>query len=88
MQTMLGAAGNVTFLNLAPLSFARYSEADDRATKALETAKKQYQSAAIRWAKLWLLKCQYSGSRAYFARNPDAVAVAWNGLNGTRRVFM
>ncbi|MEJ8561183.1 capsular biosynthesis protein [Yoonia sp. GPGPB17] len=31
---------------------------------------------------------QYNGTRRYFEKHPNHVAVAWNGLNGTRRVFM
>ena len=50
----------------------------------------------IRWLKVvpmrrlnrWLFALQYNGARAYFAAHPDAVAVCWNGLNGTRRAFM
>jgi len=88
MQTMLAPAGEVTFIHLAPVGLANYAEADARAANALATATKQPRSAVARRAKLWLLKRQYAGCRAYFARNPDAVAVAWNGLNGTRRVLM
>lgn len=88
MQTMLAPAGEVTFIRLAPVGLANYAEADARAANALATATKQPRSAVARRAKLWLLKRQYAGCRAYFGRNPDAVAVAWNGLNGTRRVFM
>lgn len=88
MQVMLAAVGRVSFINVAPLGIAHYVEAEARAAGALVTATKQPRSAIARRAKLWLLKRQYAGCRAYFTRNPDAVAVAWNGLNGTRRVFM
>lgn len=88
MQTMLAATGEVRFIRFAPVGLAAYPEAYARATKALATATKQPRSKIMRRAKLWLLKWQYAGSRAYFSRNPDAVAVAWNGLNGTRNVFM
>jgi capsular polysaccharide export protein len=88
MQRMLEAAGAVRFVSIAPLGFAHYPETDARAVKALATAKKQPRGAFMRWAKLSLLKRQYAGCRAYFERTPNTVAVAWNGLNGTRRVFM
>ena len=88
MQTMLAPAGEVTFIRLAPVGLANYVEAGVRAANALATATKQPRSAIAQRAKLWLLKRQYAGCRAYFARNPNVVAVAWNGLNGTRRVFM
>jgi capsular polysaccharide export protein len=35
-----------------------------------------------------MLEVQYNGTRAYFEANQDIVGVAWNGLNGSRRVFM
>lgn len=85
---MLAAVGNVHFIKVAPLGFTTYAETNTRATNALKAATKQPRSAIVRLAKLWLLKCQYAGCRAHFSRNPDTVAVAWNGLNGTRRVFM
>ncbi|WP_110280167.1 capsular biosynthesis protein [Loktanella sp. PT4BL] len=88
MQMMLSAAGVVKFINAVPLGFIHYAESDTRAALALATATKQPRSAIARRAKLWLLRRQYAGSRAYFARDPNLVAVAWNGLNGTRRVFM
>lgn len=85
---MLETAGYIRFLKLAPLSSAHYPETDARAVKAFETAKKQPRGTLMRWAKLSLFKRQYAGCRTYFERRPDTVAVAWNGLNGTRRVFM
>jgi len=88
IQTMLAKVGNIRFINLAPLGLKSYAETNMRAAGALKTAKKQPRSAIVRLTKLWLLKCQYAGCRAYFSRNPDTVAVVWNGLNGTRRVFM
>lgn len=88
MQTMLSGAGAVTFIRLAPVGLAHYAQANSRAANALATATKQPRSFFVRRAKLWLLKRQYAGCRTYFARHPDSVAVAWNGLNGTRRVFM
>lgn len=88
MQQMLKTAGFVRFVSLAPLGFAHYPATEARAAKALETAKKQPRGAFMKWAKLSLLKLQYAGCRAYFEHNPNTVAVVWNGLNGTRRVFM
>lgn len=88
IQRMLEAAGAIRFVSIAPLGFTHYPETDARAAKALETATKKPRKAFMRWAKLLLLKRQYAGCRAYFQRTPDTVAVAWNGLNGTRRIFM
>jgi hypothetical protein len=58
-----------------------------RAAAALQSATRQPKSRLIRRLKLALLAAQYNGTRALFARNPAAVAVVWNGLNGSRRVF-
>jgi capsular polysaccharide export protein len=86
--SMLATAGMIKFLPLAPLGFENYSESDIRAKDALRSARKRPNSGIVRSAKLWLFRRQYAGCRAYFARNPDTVAVVWNGLNGTRRVFV
>ena len=88
MQRMLETAGLVRFVSFAPLGLTYYPETNERAAKALETAIKKPRGVFMRWAKLSLLKRQYAGCRAYFERTPNTVAVAWNGLNGTRRVFM
>ena len=85
---MLVPAGDVRFMRFVRLGFTNYLEAPARAEKALETATKQPRGAFMRRAKLLLLKMQYAGCRAHFERMPGTVAVAWNGLNGTRRVFM
>lgn len=85
---MLVVAGEVKFIPIAPLGSTNYAEANVRAADALATATKQPRTVFARRAKHWLLKRQYAGCRAYFTRNPEAIAVAWNGLNGTRRVFM
>lgn len=85
---MLEAAGPVRFLNIVPFGFAQYSETGARAADALEGSSKKSHGPFMRFLKLWLRKLQYVGCRAYFERNPKTVAVAWNGLNGTRRVFM
>lgn len=88
MQRMLETAGLVRFVSFAPLGLTYYPETNERAAKALKTATKKPRGVFMRWAKLSLLKLQYAGCRAYFERTPNTVAVAWNGLNGTRRVFM
>ncbi|MEZ5910927.1 MAG: capsular biosynthesis protein [Paracoccaceae bacterium] len=42
----------------------------------------------LRWLKGLMIRWQYNGSRRYFSRHPDHVAVCWNGLTGSRRAFM
>ncbi|MFT5006868.1 MAG: capsular polysaccharide export protein [Paracoccaceae bacterium] len=88
VMTMLAAAGNIRFFSFAPLGFKPYPETPHRARAALETSTNTPQSAFVRNAKLWLYRRQYAGSRSFFEAHPDAVAVAWNGLNSARRVFM
>lgn len=66
----------------------RYPEAAGRAEIAFETAKTRPEGKVATSVKKALLRAQYSGTRALFESDPDAIAVAWNGLNGTRRVFM
>lgn len=88
VQTMLGIAGNIRFLRFAPFGFKSYPETIQRAKTALDASTQIPETAIGRRAKLWTFQRQYAGSRAFFERNPDAVAVAWNGLNSARRVFM
>jgi len=84
----LAALGPVKWLKLAPLRVRGYPETADRARAAFDSAKKKPRDGAMATAKRLLLRLQYNGSRALFESDRGAVAVAWNGLNGTRRVFM
>lgn len=70
------------------MRFRGWRETAQQAETALVMAKDRNQGPILRWLKTFLLRLQYNGSRAYFHKNPDAIAVCWNGLNGTRRVFM
>ena len=88
VETVLGGLGTLRFLPIVPLGWQKHAEAGKRAAAAMVTAKKQPKTAFGTFAKRKLLEAQYNGARALFARNKDAVAVAWNGLNGSRRVFM
>ncbi|MGI3170475.1 capsular biosynthesis protein [Pseudooceanicola sp. C21-150M6] len=88
VATVLDPLGPVRWLSLAPMSLRSFPETRSRAIAAAAAAIRQPRSALGRGLKLQLLKLQYNGARRLFLRNPDAVAVAWNGLNGTRRVFM
>lgn len=88
VNKMLSVAGSVKFLSFAPLALRRYPESRARAREALSSATKMPKSKILLFLKMLLLESQYGGSRVYFERRPSAVAVAWNGLNGTRRVFM
>jgi capsular polysaccharide export protein len=88
IEKTISELGTVTWFKLAPLAIKKYPEAYARAEAAYDTATKKYSNALLKKAKIILLMFQYGGSRSYFEKNNEAVAVAWNGLNGTRRVFM
>ena len=84
----LAPLGALSWRRLPPLGLRGYAESRHRATAAQQTAKRIHTSTLGAAAKRWLLQLQYNGTRAFFAKRTDAVAVAWNGLNGSRRVFM
>lgn len=84
----LSALGPIAWRKLVPLRIRGYPETLARAENALETSTKKPTGDVSTRAKLALLRAQYNGARSLFEANRDAVAVAWNGLNGTRRVFM
>jgi capsular polysaccharide export protein len=55
---------------------------------AVSRAKHQPRNGVVRWLKRLLIRLQYNGARRYFAAHPDHVAVAWNGLAGSRMAFL
>ncbi len=75
-------------LGIIPLSFTDYPETAARVDAALARAKRQPKGRIMRWLKRRLIRGQYNWSRAYFTRHPDHIAVAWNGLTGSRMAFM
>lgn len=82
------AAGGGTALPLIPLSFQGFPESDARAKAAMVVAKRQPKSGLVRMLKFRLIWAQYNGARRYFTRHPDRIAMCWNGITGSRRVFM
>lgn len=71
-----------------PLSFKDFPETRSRARDCLARAKKQPKGALGRALKLAFLRGRYNWARRYFTQNPDAMALCWQGLTGTRRAFM
>ena len=65
-----------------------YEQTQARAQACLARAKKQPKRALARWLKLTFLKGRYNWARRYFETHPEAVALCWQGLTGTRRAFM
>lgn len=81
-------AGGGRRLALPRLSFHDHPETAARVATAMARAKRQPKSALGRWLKRQLIRGQYNWARGYFARHPDHVAVAWNGLTGSRMAFL
>ncbi len=75
-------------LRIIPLRYQDYPETTARTDTALARAKRQPKNAVLRWLKRQLIRGQYNWARAYFATHPDHIAVAWNGLTGSRMAFM
>ena len=70
-----------------PWSFRTFPETEARVTLCLARAKRQPQGLG-RWLKQCLIRLQYNGARRLFMAHPGAVAVAWNGLGGSRQAFL
>lgn len=70
-----------------PLSFRDWPETQARVATALQRAKRPVQGRLL-WLKRQMIRGQYNWSRAYFTRHPDHVAVAWNGLGGSRMAYL
>ncbi|NEY89622.1 capsular polysaccharide export protein, LipB/KpsS family [Tabrizicola oligotrophica] len=80
--------GGARRLWVVPLSPFGWPETRLRVDAALARAKKPGRTVLARWAKRALLTGQYNWARRYFARHPEHLAVAWNGLTGGRKVFL
>lgn len=81
-------AGGGQRLWVIPLSILGWPETRDRVEVALARAKKPGRSRLARALKRVLLAGQYNWARRYFSKHPDRIAVAWNGLTGSRKVFL
>lgn len=86
--SIAAAAGGGRRLAVIGLSPRGFPESAARAAMALARAKKQPRWAIFRALKYALLRGQYNWSRRFFARHPDAVALCWNGLTGSRWAYM
>ncbi len=88
ITTLLAPLGRLHWWRLPKLAFANWPQTTERAEKALLAARGIPALGLKR--RIWtrILQMQYNGTRRYFERNPDHVAVVWNGLNGSRRVFL
>ncbi|PJI85051.1 capsular polysaccharide export protein [Yoonia maricola] len=84
----LGPLGTIEWRLLPKLGFSDWPETHARAETALLAMRSSYAQGLKRRALTALLRLQYNGTRRYFERHKDHIAVAWNGLNGSRRVYM
>lgn len=82
------AEGQARRLRVIPLSFRDWPETSARVETALARAKRQPKGGLMRWLKRQLIRGQYNWARRHFACHPDHMAVAWNGLTGSRMAFM
>lgn len=88
IEAVLTGLGAIAWHGLPPLSARNYPETSARAAEALAAAIRQPRGSLQAFLKRKLFELQYNGSRRLFERHSGDVAVAWNGLNGSRRVFM
>jgi capsular polysaccharide export protein len=82
------AAGGGVRFRVIPVSWRGFPETAVRTDLAVSRAKHQPRSALVKWLKRLLIRLQYNGARRYFAAHPDRIAVAWNGLAGSRMAFL
>lgn len=87
-RALAAAAGSAQRLPMIPMSWRDWPETATRTEAALSRAKRQPQTALGRFLKRHLIRGQYNWARAYFTRHPDRIALAWNGLTGSRMAFM
>jgi capsular polysaccharide export protein len=82
------AAGGGKRLLLIPMSFRDFPETAVRTGLCVSRAKHQPRGVVLQWLKRLLIRLQYNGARRYFAVHPSHIAVAWNGLAGSRMAFL
>ncbi|WP_460272745.1 capsular polysaccharide export protein, LipB/KpsS family [Celeribacter sp. ULVN23_4] len=88
MASVAAADGGAHVLPMIPLSLRNFPETASRVDAALSVAKRQPKGPVGRALKRLLIRLQYNGARRYFSRHPDTIAMCWNGITGSRRVFM
>lgn len=88
LSCVLKPLGNVEFSRFPPIRFRGYPESKARALKAFKQAIRPLNNPLLAWAQCKLYEWQYNGSRHFFSTKNNAAAVVWNGLNGSRHVYM
>lgn len=88
IRRLLDPCGAVSVLRWVPWGPAKSPRQREVAQFALACAARPPSAGWRRRLRRWFYGVQYAGARALFERDPDLVAVCWNGLNGTRHAFM
>lgn len=87
MAEVLEPVGKLNWLPLPPISAYGYPETFAKAELAAKASVRLPRSGLRGWMQRRIYAWQYNGTRALLEKRPEAVAVVWNGLNGTRRAF-
>ncbi|MGB0904668.1 MAG: capsular biosynthesis protein, partial [Mangrovicoccus sp.] len=80
--------GPVKQLTDLSIRWSDYPETAARAAESVATAKRPPRNRRHRATKTLIYRLQYNRFRQIFEHHPGAVAVAWNGLTGTRRAYL
>lgn len=88
MEAVCRIGGETSCVGKVGWRWKSYPETEDRAALSMRFAKHQPRSKSTRRLKTRAYALQYNWFRHHFETHPDAVAVAWNGLTGTRRAWM
>ena len=86
-DTLAKAAGGGQPFRLSLQAVLPFPETPERVAACLARAEHQPRGFR-RWRETVRLHLQYNGARRWFARHPDAVAVAWGGLDGSQQAFL
>jgi capsular polysaccharide export protein len=85
---LVPAAGHLHNKAVSGLRFKDFPETAGRAAEAVNTSRSRWRSVLVNALRRRLFGWQYNFWRRHFAARPDAIALAWNGLVSSRRVFM
>ena len=88
MEETVAHLGKITWARFCPIGLKPFRQTAQAAQIAVDSAKR---TPRTRWSEFWkksFYALQYNGARAFFEKqSADAVALVWNGLNGSRYVF-
>ena len=88
IDAVLSPLGSVRWINTPSVSLRNWPETTHRTDQALICSKQIPKNPVAQEAKRILVVSRYNWARSFFAKRPNAVAVCWNGLKGSGRVFM